>query len=91
MRPIQSFVTFVMIDDMKRHLKSHSFKEANYTYEDCGFIGKHDLTMEVHLGKFHSEKIECGICGFEAKDMEMHKRTFIATTQPTTQNNLTQL
>ena len=70
MRPIQRFVTFVMIDDMKRHLKSHSFKEANYTYEDCGFIGKHDLTMEVHLGKYHSEKIECGICGFEAKDIE---------------------
>ena len=26
--------------------------------------------MEVHLRKSNSEKIECGICGFETKDME---------------------
>ena len=61
---------FETFNDMKRHLKCHSYKEANYTCEDCEFISKHDLTMEVHLGKFHSEKIECGICGFETKDME---------------------
>ena len=49
---------------MKRHLKRHSYEEANYICEDCEFVGK--LTMEVHLGKLHSGKIECGIsiCGF---------------------------
>ena len=30
-------------------------------------MGKHDHTMEVHLGKFHSEKIEYGICGEKYK------------------------
>jgi hypothetical protein len=26
--------------------------------------------MELHSRKFHPDKIECGICGFEAMDME---------------------
>ena len=55
---------------MKRHLKSHSYKEANYKCEDCDFVSKHTLTMEVHMGKLHLDKLECGICEMEAKDME---------------------
>jgi hypothetical protein len=26
--------------------------------------------MEVHLGKYHSDKFECGLCGFETKDLQ---------------------
>ena len=28
------------------------------------------LTVEVHVGKCHSEIIECGLCEYEAKDSE---------------------
>ena len=34
--------------------------------------------MEVHVGKEHSEKNECGLCNYEAKDSEalnLHLRT----------------
>ena len=26
--------------------------------------------MEVHVGKYHGEKEECGMCNFVAKDLE---------------------
>ena len=26
--------------------------------------------MEVHIGKQHGEKVECGLCNFGAKDLE---------------------
>ena len=34
--------------------------------------------MEVHIGKKHSDKFECGLCGFETKDIKylnVHLRT----------------
>ena len=34
------------------------------------FFCKKPLAMEVHLGKFHSEKFECGLCGFETTDLQ---------------------
>lgn len=56
--------------EMKKHIKSHSYKEANYKCDDCEFIGASDFTMEVHLGKCDSEKYECGLCDFEATSID---------------------
>ena len=53
--------------EMKKHIKSHSYKRANYKCDDCDFVGESEFTMEVHIGKFHSEKYECGICDLEVK------------------------
>ena len=55
---------------MKKHIKSHSYKRANYKCDDCDFVGESEFTMEVHIGKFHSEKYECGLCDFEATNFE---------------------
>ena len=56
--------------EMKKHIKSHSYKRANYKCDDCDFVGESEFTMEVHIGKFHSEKYECGLCDFEATNLE---------------------
>ena len=43
---------------MKKHMMTHSFKRANYKCIECEFVGETDLTMEVHIGKQHSENFE---------------------------------
>ena len=55
---------------MKVHMKTHSYKRAEFKCEECEFCGESELTMEVHLGKNHGEIFECGMCGFVAKDLE---------------------
>ena len=51
--------------DLRMHLKKNSYK-CKY----CDFVAEQSITMEVHLGKFHSENFECGLCNFEASDLE---------------------
>ena len=55
---------------LKRHMKTHSYKQIEYRCEECDFLGATPFTMEVHLGKSHSDKFECGLCEFVAKDLE---------------------
>ena len=63
-------------------MKSHSYKcsfELKYKFEECEFWGPNEITMEVHIGKHHSEKYECGLCAFEGKNLEhleLHLVTF---------------
>ena len=56
--------------DLKKHLVTHSYKEIRYKCEECDFIGQNEVTIEVHLGKLHSEKFECGLCDLEAGGLE---------------------
>ena len=56
--------------DMKEHMKFHSYKKSTFKCEDCDYCSENFLTMEVHVGKLHNEKIECGMCNYEAKDIE---------------------
>ena len=60
---------------MKIHMKAHSYKSAAYQFFDCDFCGDSKRTMNVHLGKHHSETYECGLCECENKnleDLELH-------------------
>ena len=41
-------------NDLKKHMKTHSYKKATYQCEDCNFVGENKPTMEVHLGRAHS-------------------------------------
>ena len=43
---------------MKEHLKLHLYKKSTFKCEDCEFCSENFLTMEVHVGKYHSEKEE---------------------------------
>ena len=42
----------------------------NYKCDDCEFWGPNTLTMEVHVKSVHSEKITCGLCEYEASNVE---------------------
>ena len=64
--------------EMKRHMKSHTYKGIDFKCEECDFLGINETTMEVHFGKEHSENIECGLCEFLAKDqvdLDIHLST----------------
>ena len=56
--------------DLKTHMKRHSYNFATWKCVECDFVGGCEDTMQVHVGKFHSEKIECSLCESEAKTFE---------------------
>ena len=56
--------------EMKKYLKSHWYREAHYNMKNVIFFAESEFTMEVHLRKLHSEKYECGLCNFEAMNLE---------------------
>ena len=61
--------------EMKKHMKTHSYKQANFRCEDCDFVGTNKCTIEVHIGKVDSDHFECGMCEFIAESLdtlEMH-------------------
>ena len=58
------------IEKMKKHIKRHSYKKAEFKCDDCEFVGESEETMEVHIGKTHSDRIECGICEIETESIE---------------------
>ena len=44
----------------------------------CDFIGKSEWTLQIHNGKYQSEKIECGLCDskFTTLDgLDVHLKT----------------
>ena len=64
--------------ELRKHLKMHSYKEAKFQCEDCEFVGKTRETMDVHIGRYHTDKFECGICERQMinfEDLEIHLNT----------------
>ena len=58
------------VNDLKKHMKSHPFKHASFKHVECDFVGGSKETMEVHLGKYHSENFECALCDHKDKSLE---------------------
>ena len=56
--------------EMRKHLKSHSYKKIEFKCVHCDFVGGSEETMEVHNGKKHSDSFECGICDYKAESYE---------------------
>ena len=56
--------------ELKRHLKSHSYKAVNFKCRECEFFCNTELEMEVHIGKKHTDNFDCGICDSELKTFE---------------------
>ena len=56
--------------EIKKHLKNHSYKVVNYKCKECAYFCENEYEMEVHIGKQHSDQFDCGLCGFETKDLE---------------------
>ena len=55
---------------MKTHMKTHSYIRSQFKCEECEYICEKQLTMEVHVGKYHDTNFECGLCGFAANSEE---------------------
>ena len=52
----------------------HSYKDGSllkYKCDECDFWGPNITTMEMHFLKLHSETLVCGLCDYEAKDVEV--------------------
>ena len=56
--------------EMKMHMRLHSFKKVEYKCEECDFCCGNKPSMEVHVGRAHSESFECGLCEFVAGDLD---------------------
>ena len=64
--------------ELKKHLITHSYKEAKYMCSECSFVCQNEVSMEVHIGKQHCEKFECGLCNLEVgnyENLELHLTT----------------
>ena len=64
--------------EMKKHLLAHSYKKVEFKCDECDFVGKLRASMEVHIGKHHCEKYECGLCDSEIgsqEKLETHLKT----------------
>ena len=57
--------------DLKDHMISHSFQKLQFKCDECDFWGPNKQTMKMHIKRNHSEIITCGMCDFEAKDIEI--------------------
>jgi hypothetical protein len=56
--------------DLKKHCITHTYKQATYKCDESDFVGQNEVTMEVHNGKYHFEKFECGLCDSKKKNFE---------------------
>ena len=57
--------------DLKEHMISHSYQKLQFKCHECDFWGPNTHTMKMHIKRIHSETIECGMCDFRAKDVEI--------------------
>ena len=48
---------------MKKHKKSqHTYHNVRYQCNECEFMAQEVETINVHFGRKHSEKNQCGLC-----------------------------
>ena len=59
--------------EMRLHMKGHAYFEAKFRCEDCDYWSQNYLTMELHVGKNHSESVECGLCDYKADNLNTLK------------------
>ena len=74
--------TFKNKNDYKHHvIYMHSCTKignTSYKCKECKFIAKNYTTLQVHLGKTHTETLECGLCETEFENLdnlELHIKT----------------
>ena len=56
--------------ELKEHMISHSYQKLPFKCDECDFWGPNKQTMIMHIKRNHCETISCGMCDFEAKDIE---------------------
>ena len=61
---------FGSAEDLKEHMITHSYQKLQFKCDECDFWGPNEHTMEMHIKRLHSETITCGMCDFEANEIE---------------------
>ena len=66
--------------ELKIHSYTHSFTDTRTKQicENCDFESNLIETMEVHIGKWRTKDVECGLCEakfFELESLEVHLKT----------------
>ena len=56
--------------EMKKHLKSHSYKCIQVQCNYCNFCATDEEEIDVHVGLDHGGTFECGLCDYVAEDRE---------------------
>jgi hypothetical protein len=54
---------------------TQSYKKSKYKCAECGFVGQNKVTMEVHMGKMHSENFGCDLEAGSLANLEDHLNT----------------
>ena len=52
---------------------THSYSESShfkFKCDECGFWGPNEHSMKMHFKRLHSETISCGMCDYQAPDLE---------------------
>ena len=60
--------------DLKEHMISHSYRESSdlkYKCDECEFWGPNEFSMGMHFKRLHCETISCGLCDFQAANLEI--------------------
>ena len=74
----KTFKTYQKFRDHKFEHTSWNRSKNTYSCKECDFIGNNMSSHEVHMGKAHSDIIDCGLCDLEfekVEDLEIHITT----------------
>ena len=66
------------INPIKKKVQHHCYKRSTFKCKDCDFVGENEYTMEVHIGKYHSDNFECSICEYTTEsvdNLDIHSTT----------------
>ena len=55
---------------LQKKVQHHCYKKSTCKCKDCDFVGENEYTMEVHIGKYHSDNFECGICEYTTESVD---------------------
>jgi hypothetical protein len=48
---------------MKKHTQIHTTKKlCKLKCEECEYVGNSRVTVDVHIGNCHTDKVKCGLC-----------------------------
>ena len=64
---------FVNEKELKEHMITHSYLESSqfkFKCDECSFWGPNEHSMKMHFKRLHSETISCGMCEYQAADLE---------------------
>lgn len=65
---------FKLEKELKEHMISHSYRESDdlkYKCDECEFWGPNEFSMKTHFKRLHCETISCGMCDFQAANLEI--------------------